>query len=162
MELSWNRGTHSHHPFIAGVFHEKNQPFLGIPHDLENPHMENHHEKTHFLSMKHGDKSGCQQERWGNWKGDETMKHGKLRSNTFLSVSAAKFYCCTFKLLWDLVFRTPPRGVFYRKETGVFPPYSNEQRLVNTSWFLRFMGVHRFFGDSSMRDAGSFAIWKFH
>ena len=31
MMVSWNRGTPSHHPFIDGVFPNKNQPFLRYP-----------------------------------------------------------------------------------------------------------------------------------
>ena len=34
MEVSWNRATPSHHPFIVGIFPNKNHPaFLGYPYD---------------------------------------------------------------------------------------------------------------------------------
>ena len=32
MEVSWNGGTPSHHPFWIGIFYEINHPFLGYPH----------------------------------------------------------------------------------------------------------------------------------
>ena len=38
LEVSWNRGTPSHHPFLDGVFPNKNQPFLDTPID-GNPHI---------------------------------------------------------------------------------------------------------------------------
>ena len=38
MEVSWNRGTPSHHPFLDGIFHEINQPFGGTP-ISGNPHI---------------------------------------------------------------------------------------------------------------------------
>ena len=38
MEVSWNRATPSHHPFLDGIFPNKNHPAnLGYPHDYGNP-----------------------------------------------------------------------------------------------------------------------------
>ena len=37
LEVSWNRGTPSCHPFIDGIFPNKNHPAMGIPHDYGNP-----------------------------------------------------------------------------------------------------------------------------
>ena len=34
MEVSWNRGTPSHHPFLDGMFHETKQ-LLGYPPFME-------------------------------------------------------------------------------------------------------------------------------
>ena len=35
MEVSWNRGTPSHHPFLDGIFHIISQPFWGSPMTME-------------------------------------------------------------------------------------------------------------------------------
>ena len=37
MVVSWNRGTHSHHPFLDGFFHEITQPAIGILPFVETP-----------------------------------------------------------------------------------------------------------------------------
>ena len=42
MEVSWNRGTPSHHPFLDGIFPNKNQPAIGVPPFMETPIWENH------------------------------------------------------------------------------------------------------------------------
>ena len=31
LEVSWNRGTPSHHPYFHGIFHEINHPAIGVP-----------------------------------------------------------------------------------------------------------------------------------
>ena len=30
LEVSWNRGIPSHHPFLFGIFHERKQPVIGV------------------------------------------------------------------------------------------------------------------------------------
>ena len=45
MEVSWNGGTPSHHPFLDGFFPNKNQPIKGVPPLMETPdvkHNNNH------------------------------------------------------------------------------------------------------------------------
>ena len=39
MEVSWNGGTPSHHPFLDGIFSKKTTPIWGYPHDYGNPHI---------------------------------------------------------------------------------------------------------------------------
>ena len=39
LEVSWNRATPSHRPFLDGIFPNKNHPLLGYPHDHGHPHL---------------------------------------------------------------------------------------------------------------------------
>ena len=38
-QISWNRGTPSHHPFIDRIFLSQPSSYGGYPHDYGNPHM---------------------------------------------------------------------------------------------------------------------------